>query len=208
LQYILARSQFTMKLYDVIMIAVVLLSPVIAVQVQKQIELLRERRGRKNWVFQTLMGTRAARLSADHVQALNMIDLVFYGSRTVLGLRRSKKEQRVLDAWKEYLDLLCTPFPAANPEPWIIQREELFVNLLFAISQDTGFVFDRVQLKKGAYSPQAHGEIEVEQTALRKSALEVFSGKRPIKVQVFQSGDGTNAQPIDSAQPITTNQRN
>jgi hypothetical protein len=33
------------------------------------------------------MATRAARVSTEHVQALNMIDLVFYGSH-VLGIHR------------------------------------------------------------------------------------------------------------------------
>jgi uncharacterized protein DUF6680 len=44
------------------------------------------------------MATRAARLTPDHVQALNLIDVEFYSKR--------KKYKRVLDAWKAYHDHL------------------------------------------------------------------------------------------------------
>ena len=41
-----------------------------------------------------------------------------------------------------------------------------------------------MQLKKGVYSPQAHGELEREQIAARKLALEVLGGQRAIKMDV------------------------
>ena len=80
-----------------------LLGPILAVQVQKVIERIKERHSRKTWVFQTLMATRGQRVAPNHVQALNMIDLAFYGARR-LGLHhRTKSEQSVIDAWHEYL---------------------------------------------------------------------------------------------------------
>jgi hypothetical protein len=57
-------------------------------------------------------------------------------------------------------------------------------HLLFTIATDVRFKFDRVQLKKGVYSPQAHGELEREQIAARKLALEVLAGQRAIKMDV------------------------
>jgi hypothetical protein len=99
-------SQLTTS--DWLIVAATIAGPVLAVQAQKWIERFRERRGRKLWVFQQLLATRAARLSADHVQALNMIDLVFYGSYFFGIHRRSKGEQAVIDAWREYLDQLGT----------------------------------------------------------------------------------------------------
>jgi hypothetical protein len=41
-----------------------------------KIEDNKAKKQRKLHIFKTLMATRAARLSAEHVQALNMIDLV------------------------------------------------------------------------------------------------------------------------------------
>ena len=113
-----------------------------------------------------------------------MIDLVFYGER-VLGIqRRSPKEQRVLDAWKEYHDHLNNKIDDAQISLWVAQGDELFTNLLYAIAQDLGFKFDRVQLKRGAYSPIAHGEIEAEQTELRKAALSLVTGKHALNMNV------------------------
>ncbi len=172
-----------LDLKDWLIILATIAGPILAVQAQKAVEVFRERRGRKLWVFQTLMATRSARLSTEHVQALNMIDIVFYGSRRFFG-SRSKAEQRVLDAWKEYHDHLGTKFEDKEFPLWNTKGDELFVNLLFAVSQDVGFTFDRVQLKKGAYSPMAHGDLQNEQNVIRKLIIRVLSGERPLKMEV------------------------
>lgn len=66
-----------MTISDGLMILAVLVAPFLAVFAQKQIELWREQRSRKLWVFKTLMATRGRALSLEHVQALNVIDLEF-----------------------------------------------------------------------------------------------------------------------------------
>lgn len=161
-----------------------LLGPVLAVQAQKAIERARERRSRKSWVFHQLMATRAARVSPEHVQALNMIDLAFYGRRVLGTHRRSKSEQAVIDGWREYHDHLNTKAEGEGLRIWNVRGDELFINLLFAMAEDVGYRFDRVQLKKGAYSPIAHSELEEQQRALRTLAIGMLSGERPIKMDV------------------------
>jgi kynureninase len=173
-----------MEIKDLAIVTATLLGPVLAVQAQKAIERIRERRTRKTWIFHTLMATRAARVSAKHVQALNMIDLVFYGHR-VLGVpRRNRSEQDVLDTWHEYLDHLGTKANDQNLDLWNVKGEELFINLLFAMATDVGYKFDRVQLKKGAYAPVAHGNLELEQGILRQLALRILSGQQALKMEV------------------------
>ena len=167
-----------------VMVVATVAGPILAVQAQKWIERIRERRQRKQQLFQQLMATRAARLSADHVQALNMIDLVFYGSHFFGIHRRSKTERAVIETWREYHDHLGTQYGDGGGGAWNARLEELFTNLLFTIATDVRFRFDRVQLKKGVYSPQAHGELEREQLAARKLALEVLAGQRAIKMDV------------------------
>jgi hypothetical protein len=171
---------------DWIIVVATLLGPILAVQAQKAVEAIRERRDRKERVFAQLMATRAARLSPDHVQALNMIDIVFYGG-SLLGVRkRSKREQAVLDAWKEYHDNLCegANLPEAQQQVHYSKRDELFLNLVHAMSQDVGFSFDRVQLKRGAYTPIAHEEIEEDHRALRKATIGALSGEASLKMEV------------------------
>ena len=173
---------------DWVVVLATVLGPILAVQTQKWIENSKEKHLRKLRVFTQLMATRGTRLSSKHVQAINMIDLVFYGEST-LGLhRRSRKEQAVSNAWKEYHDNLSevADFAQAQQEAHFAQRNELFINMLYAISQDVRFVFDRVQLKRGAYTPVAHKEIEADQHALRKVLLKTFSGDTPLGVSVSQ----------------------
>ncbi len=66
-----------MNLNDGLMILAVLFSPFLAVFAQRKIDLAREKRGHRLWIFRTLMATRGNRLSLDHVQALNSIELFF-----------------------------------------------------------------------------------------------------------------------------------
>jgi hypothetical protein len=178
---------------DWLVILATVAGPILAVQAQKWVEVLREGRRRKLWVFERLMASRAARLSAEHVQALNMIDLVFYGSYFFGIHRRSKTEQAVIDSWHEYLDQLSTKADAAAMSVWTARNEELFTNLLFAIAQDVRFKFDRVQLKKGVYSPQAHGDLELEQNLIRKLLLKLLSGENALKMAVASFPADENA---------------
>jgi hypothetical protein len=110
--------------------------------------------------------------------------LVFYGERTLGVHRRTSKEQRILDAWKEYRDHLNNKLPEGQIELWGTQGAELFTNLLYAMSQDIGYRFDRVQLKRDSYSPIAHGELEEEQSELRKATLSLVTGKHALKMNV------------------------
>lgn len=173
-----------MHISDSLIILSTLIGPVLAVQAQKVIEAVRERQKRKSDLFALLMATRANRVSSDHVRALNMVDLVFYGTTTFGIRRRSKKEQVVLDAWKEYLDHLNTKVPDAELALWSTKSMELFLNLLYAISRDTGFVFDRVQLKNGYYHPVAQGDMELENRYMRSLLMDLMEGKRPIPIRI------------------------
>ena len=87
-----------MDAYYVISIAAIILGPILAVQAQKYIELRRDIRSRKLQIFRTLMATRATTLAPLHVEALNLIDIEFDAKK--------KKDKRVVDAWKLYLDHL------------------------------------------------------------------------------------------------------
>ncbi len=169
---------------NILIIVATLMGPILAVQAQKAIERSRDLHNRKSILFSNLMATRASRVSSDHVQALNMIDLVFYGRR-IFGINhRTTTETAVLDTWHEYLDHLNTKFERNDLSLWLAKGDELFVNLLFALATDVGYRFDRVQLKKGSYSPIAHGELELEQQQVRKLAIELLSGSVPLKMEI------------------------
>lgn len=179
-----------------------LMGPVLAVQAQKWLERRAEKGSRKDSVFTTLMATRGTRLSTEHVQALNMIDLVFYGTRAGDAHHRTQSEQAVVDAWREYLDHLSYVVPENESEAARVQREtsreELFLNLLQHMASERRYEFDRVQLRKGAYFPNAHGQAWFEQEALRKLLVRFFAGQNAVRVVVAPA----TGAPADAARVV------
>ena len=159
-----------MTLSDWLNVLAILLSPLIALQVSRRLDERKERKQHKMWVFYTLMATRNARVSVEHVRALNSIDIEFV------------KVKAVTDAWKAYLDHLNDRSLA--PEVWGARSDELFVELLFAMSQGLGFEFDKVHLKRGIYSPVAHGQDAEDLKTIREALVKIAKGERGLRVDL------------------------
>lgn len=163
-----------MTIADGLMILSVLVGPIIAVQLTRYLDNKKEIRERKLQVFKTLMATRAYTISWDHVVALNRIDLEFD--------RNNRKEKAVIEAWKEYLDLLGNK--DISVEQWAVKRIDLLVELLHKMAQVLEYDFDKTHIKNSSYSPIAHGTIEEQQQALRKGLVELLEGKRVVPMFV------------------------
>ena len=165
-----------MTLTDALTILAILIAPLVAVQVQKLLEVFREKRGRKLWIFKTLMATRAATVSSEHVQALNMIDLEF----------RERRYRNVTIAWKTYLDHLGSyPKDDEKLQPlWGERRISLLTNLLLQMGHSLGYEFDEVHVKKGIYAPEAHGRLEEENMLIRRGLLRLLYGDAALKMDV------------------------
>lgn len=173
-----------MEVKDIIMILAVIAGPILAVQAQKYIETIKESRNRKLRIFHTLMSTRATRLAPDHVSALNMIDIEFYG-KTKLGKRnQSSSEKEVTNAWKLYNDHLNNKVDDDRIDAWLDRSDDLFTSLLYSMSQHLGYEFDEVQLKRDCYRPIAHGDIENQQLKLREGLVAVLDGEKSIPMAV------------------------
>lgn len=145
------------------MVGAVLLAPFLAVFAQKQIEIWRSDRERKLSIFKSLMATRGATLSPQHVQALNMIDLEFSG--------KDAKEREVKSAWKEYLDHLAQ-LPS-DPEQrekvidaWVERKNDYLTDLLQVMGKHLGYNFDKVHIKRGFYTPEGHARRELDQNEI------------------------------------------
>lgn len=83
-------------------VAATMLGPVPAVQAQKWVERDNAKQATRDAIFKTLMAKRGARVSATHVEALNMIPIAFYGRRYFGRQWQTKAERRVAVAWREY----------------------------------------------------------------------------------------------------------
>lgn len=164
-------------------IVAVIVGPILAVQAQRFVDGMKEKRERRLRVFRTLMSSRAERVSRDHVQALNMIDLEFYG-RVLFGVRfQTSREKAVTNAWKNYNDHLNDKsFPTHSA--WMRTCDDLITKLLYVMSQSLGYDFDEVQLKRDAYRPEAHVNLENRQFAVLEGLAKALSNEASLSVTV------------------------
>ncbi|HCT85424.1 MAG TPA: hypothetical protein DF296_09515 [Candidatus Margulisbacteria bacterium] len=193
-----------MELEEWITISAIIIGPILAVQAEKLLEFIRDKKTKRLRLFHTLMATRATRLSNEHVAALNMIDIEFYG-RKILGVRfQTPKEKSITNAWKNYNDHLNIKYLPEQYPVWFERNEQLFTTLLYKMSLALGYDFDEVQLKRDCYRPIAHGDLEEDQYRLRKALLEIMDGRRPLLVTQFtgekeQKPETTEQNPVQGA---------
>lgn len=170
-----------MTISDWLVIAAIIIAPILAVQIQKFIESRKFLKERKMHVFRTLMSTRATPLSPLHVEALNMIDIVFH------------KDKRIVDAWKLLLDNFAN-YPK-DPKDSTYQTRlsasteksnELLTDLLYEMAKSLNYDFDKVHLKRGAYIPKGYADFELEQNFIRRSLVELFLGQKSIPINITE----------------------
>jgi hypothetical protein len=74
-----------MVLMELLTLSAIFLGPIAAVIITRFIDHRRDKYNRKMEIFRKLMRTRRAKLSADHVEALNLIEIEFYKDRNVMA---------------------------------------------------------------------------------------------------------------------------
>lgn len=149
----------------------IILGPILAVLITRLIDHKRDKSRRKLDVFRDLMKTRQARMSEEHVLALNLIELEFYGHKEII-----KK-------YRNYIKHLSSPLPVKEEQDrYFVQRGELFIELLKELGDELGYNFDSGDLEKLAYAPT--GWTNQQNVQLRNSNLlmEVLEGRRPIPI--------------------------
>jgi hypothetical protein len=153
-------------------LAATFLGPAFAVLATRIIDARRELNNRRLHVFRTLMATRRAQLTAEHVTALNLIEIDFQG----------KKE--VLQAWKVYFENLCvdTKNESRRDRAWQ-ERPALLAKLLHAIAKVLGYSIEQLDIMAGGYTPQGFFDEAQAQRDLRALTAEVLSGKRPLIIK-------------------------
>ena len=154
-------------------VAATLIGPVLAVQAQNWVERGREHQNRRIQIFRTLMATRAANLSAAHVEALNAIPIEFYGKK--------RQFKDVVAAWKTYLDQLTQqPVDAV----WMQRRQDLFLELLWRLAVALRYNFSKLELQREVYSPIAHAKMEEDQEVIRQGLVKMFKGEAALPLDI------------------------
>jgi hypothetical protein len=172
---------------SVAIVIATVMGPILAVQAQKYLERHRDQKRAKDTIFRVLMATRASRLTPDHVQALNGIELAFYGG--------GEKEKRVREAWRAYHHHLNDKsYQPDRMGDWEVRQIDLLIDLLHEMAVCLGYDFDKTHLKNSWYSPVAHGTIEQEWNVIRGGMAEILTGKRSFPVVGLAASDNEAAQ--------------
>lgn len=158
----------------------ILTSPLAALQVQRWLDAERAHSDRKMAIFRTLMTTRTTQIAPAHIEALNAIEVEFYAT--------GGPDKSVLDAWRLYVAHVNTKV-GIGPDAarWVETKTNRLVSLLLEMSKSLGYRMDEAAIRTNMYRPQLFADIEEEAHALRKAALEVFSGQRPLQTALIGS---------------------
>jgi hypothetical protein len=159
-------------------VAAIVASPLIALGIQRRVEHGKARRDRREAIFRALWINRRRPFYIARVDALNMIDVEFFG------------EQRVQDAWENLrAHYFRQEHPGLNNDQIAAEREERFATLLFEISQVLGYKFGRTQIRDNIYRPQLHGQFDEMELETRRRVLDLLrSDALPIR---FVEGPAT-----------------
>lgn len=172
----------------VVTVIAIVYGPIVAVRLTQHGEEERERIRRKYQTFYNLMKTRRVTLSGDHVSALNVIQTEFHD------------DEKVIDAYKKYIDNLAGPsLPEGSNEDAIRRhieaRDDVFNEFMFELGRHLGFTFDKRDLAKYSYAPQGWANLENEQAALRRLSIELLLGQRGLPIAPFQPSPSASKYP-------------
>lgn len=154
--------------FDWVNVLAILLGPILAVQAQSFIENKREKKQRKLEILKTLIATKSQPQMYEHVRALNLINIEFYGNK------------KVISAWEKYYNFLSNG--KTETIEWHNEREDLLTKLLSEILEATRFKFNKSQL--ATYTPKAFFDTEISNNILKEKLKTVLSGETAIHMSV------------------------
>jgi hypothetical protein len=168
--------------------------PAIAVFVTRWVDERRAVFQRRQDIFKTLMRTRRAPTSPEHVGALNLIELEFQNEADIItrwkalyghfAAQHQRTPSEAVDA-----QALPTDEVARRDQSFYArlfdERQKLLAKLLHAMGRKLGFRSEQLEIFEGGYLPQGWVDTEAEQMALRRFLVDLGAGRRWLPVGVF-----------------------
>jgi hypothetical protein len=156
-----------------------LIGPILAVWASEWRQQRRALHERKEWVFRTLMSTRAARLRIEHVAAINQIDFAFPRQSCAA----------VQDGWGLYRQHLRHADSISTDEAirraWQSKANDLLADLLHQMAIDLNVPFSKSEITDNSYYPDAYVTDELMQQETRHLLLQVLKDGRPINIRTI-----------------------
>lgn len=145
-------------------------------------------RDRRLFVFRTLMATRKQIISLEHVAALNLVEVKFYGCKNIET------------AWRQYLSHLNTN-SLPEYEKWDQIRHNLLAKMLSEMSQKLGFKYDTLDIFQGGYSPEGLAHRDAVSVGALEYIRELSVGKKTVPVSILDTSTQHTNIAEDHSQP-------
>ena len=170
-------------LMPILTLLAVVAGPTIGVLIAQYREDRKQKQQQQIAILTSLLRTRhgSARQSAEHVGALNLIQLMFHG------------EKDVLDVYRKYMEHLNTP-PPPQEQPNLLDSflrdgQGRFLELLATLASALRYQFDKKDLENLAYIPQRWLDFEMAQQQNMYLLTELLSGRIQLPVSVVSQQD-------------------
>jgi hypothetical protein len=72
---------------------------------------------------------------------------------------------------------------------WNEKTEDFLANLLFEMGESLGYSFDKVTIKRNAYTPKGHLKVEYEEQQVRSLLIKILNGESSISTLQVTSNE-------------------
>jgi len=126
------------------------------------------------------MSTRKQLISVEHVGALNLVEVEFYGCKDIEK------------SWKNYLSHLNTD-PEINQAKWIRDRDNLLALMLSEMSKILGYKYDTLEIYQGGYSPGGWAHRDAVSFGALEYIRQLSAGQKTVPISILdQPKDNSN----------------
>ncbi len=168
-----ARNMVSIDTWAVVLATIV--GPVAAIIITRWGDQRREQRDRLFNIYRVLMATRRMNISADHVAAINLVEVEFH------------KVQSVIDAWSTYLTHLNATSsgplsPVEQHQQWNDRRSELLAILISKIALHLGIAKGEIEILHGGYAPQGWAQKDDRMLQMQNYVIALSEGKAVVPI--------------------------
>jgi len=166
-------------------VVAIIAAPITALWVQRKGDDDRAAKARKEAIFRTLWTNRARPAYLARVDALNMIDVEFFG------------EQKIIDAWADLFAHFKTDYKADGISETEQNRRQIekYATLLFEISQLLGYKIGKTHIRDDIYRPEIHNEfdeVELQTRRLTRDTLVALNAMDALPVRFMPPLENQN----------------
>ena len=162
----------TVTFFEWLTFFAILLGPLVGIWVTRWVDKINKLKQQQMTILNVLLGSRGQELSEKYIEAINLIPVYF------------QNETKVLASWEIFLS-------HAHSESWNSSDQgvvdsaadrwhALKDDLIEEIARSLQIKLPKKNEHKKGYYPRAWGNVENEQTQIRRAAIEVLEGKRSL----------------------------